>query len=180
MELREFKEGEELKPLPKETAETVGKFLEKHSNDLIEGINWMKDHEKHPLNKIVPFLHLRQIGLEFNGILSLENVAIPKIIINPEFIVKDKKFVKQGMEVCESFLVEGKEHIKRVFVTERSENILLTYDEYEDERTPMKRGSDVFAGEYAVLLQQAIDIGNGKLITRFEEYTEEEDTITQE
>lgn len=175
IKLREFKDNEELKPLPKETAKSVDKFLSEHGQDIVDGINWMVDHTQHVLNKIVPFLHCRQIGLEFNGILSVENGAKPSLIINPEFIVKDKKHIKKGMEVSESFLHAEKEHIKRVFITERSEKILLTYDEYEDKDSPMKKGSDEYTGEYAVLLQQAIDFGNGKLINRFEEYIEIED-----
>lgn len=180
MKLRKFKDDEVLKPLKKETAKTVKEFLDKHSEDLVECLNWMKNQEEHPLNKIVPFLHCRQIGIEANIIISMENPLKPGLVINPEFIVKDKKYITEGMQVSESFIKEGTEHIKRVFIAKRSERILLKYSEYTDENTPMTKGSDYYDGEYAVMLQEAIDFSNGKLITRFKEYfggVEESDTV---
>jgi hypothetical protein len=183
MKLRVFKEGEVLKPLPKETAESMKVFFDNHGQDIVECINWMQNQEKHPLNKIVPYLHARQMGIEYNVIFSMENVAKPSIIINPEFVVLDKKHVKKGVQVSESFIKEGTEHIKRVFLAERSEVILLKYDEYTDGDTPLTRDSEEKEGEYAVILQEAIDFGNGKLITRFTEVVDEEvesDTIEGE
>jgi hypothetical protein len=181
IKLRQFADDEELKPLPKETAETMKEFFDTQGEFIVEVINYMKDQSKHPMNKIIPFLHGRQLGIERNIIFSMENAVKPALIINAEFIVQDKKHVKQGVEVSESFMVEGKEHIKRVFIAERSEKILLKYSEYTDGETPMTNGSDDYEGEYAVLLQEAIDFSNGKLITRFPEIVEEkEDSATIE
>jgi peptide deformylase len=148
-------------------------LLDTRGKDIVEAMNWMQDHSKHPLNKIIPYLHARQIGIEANVIFSMENSAKPSIIINPEFVVRNRKHVKKGLQVSESFLLEGKEHIKRVFLAERSESILLKYSEYTDGDTPMTRGSDEYEGEYAVCLQEATDFSGGRLITRFPEVTDE-------
>ena len=174
MKLRKFKDNEELLPLPKESAKSMQGLLEIHGKAIVEAMNWMQDHAKHPLNKIVPYLHTRQIGIEANVILSMENSAKPSIIINPEFVVLEKKHVKKGLQVSESFQLEGKEHIKRVFLAERSEVILLKYSEYTDGGTPMTRDSDDYEGEYAVMLQEMCDFSEGKLITRFTEVIEDE------
>jgi len=131
--------------------------------------NWMLNREEHP--GIIPFLHAVQCGYDYNIVVSVENAARPSVIINPTFTVKDKKSVKQGVQGSESFMREP--HVKKLFYAERSELILLKYDEYRGLDEEFIKGSEEYEGEYAVLLQEICDIAEGKLITRFPEIVDE-------
>lgn len=166
MKLVELKD---LKPLKETTKEEVKEFLDNH---VIEMLNYMNNVKEHPMTP--KFLHVRQIGLDYNIIVSVRNRNNPVIYINPKVIVRDEKTVDDAYEVCANFTKE--DYIKRVFKTRRASDILLTYDVYEDEKTSMKKDNESFTGEYAILIQQLVDISNGKLITRFEEVTDGEQT----
>ena len=166
MKLIELKD---LEPLKETTKEEVKKFLTKHA---ISMLNYMNDQNEHPVP--LKYLHCVQVGLPFNIIVSVRNRNNPCIYINPKIIIRDEKAVDDAYEVCASF--PKPDYTKRVFKTRRASEILLTYDIYEDDQTPMKKDNETFSGEYAILLQQLVDISNGKLVTRFEEVTDGEQT----
>lgn len=174
MRIKQFEDNEVLQPLPKETEKTVKVFLDEHGKEVVQWFNYMQNTEAHPLNAVIPYLHCRQIGIEANIILDMQNTSKPSLIINPDFVVFHKKHIKRGYQLSDSFLHKNKEHVKRLFKTERSEKILLKYSEYTNENAPLTVGSEEYEGSYAILLQEMVDISKGKLITRFEEIFEEE------
>lgn len=167
MKLVELKQ-EDLTKMRKTTKEEVSEFLNKYAIDIC---NYMNDREEHPYPPT--FLHAKQLGLDFNIIISTKNRAKPGIYINPSFLIRDKKTIGTAQEVSASF--ENPNRTKKVFETRRSNEILLMYDTYESVDKPMKRSSTEFEGQWAILMQQLVDISFGKLITRFPEYVPKEE-----
>lgn len=160
-------ELEELDKMPRSTVEEVEYFLDNHA---IEMANFMKDMTVNP--HIIPYLHCRQVGLEFNIIMCMNNPKNPTIFINPTFLVRDKKYIVDGEEVSESYRKDNEAKIP--FKTKRAYKVLVMFDEYipKGETAILKRDSEEFEGIEAVLMQQLVDLSFGKLITRFPKASE--------
>ena len=169
MKLRKFENKEELKPLPKETAESVLEFGLTYGKEIGECIKYMHTREYHPVHPIIPYIHARQMDIERNIIISLENVASPKLIINPKVLVKDKRFIQKGIQLSDSFEVEGREGILIPFLTERATEIQLLYDTLSTDKLELEPEEKKYTGDYSILLQEMADYSLGKLITRFPE-----------
>lgn len=154
-------------PVEKATVESVQEFI---TNELKDMYDLMKD-------KKIAFLHCIQVGINKDIWLWRRHHKLPVLVINSQFMVKNKKFIREGNEVCFSY-PKGTDTF-RIFTTKRANKILGIFDEYTAEGT-LKRNNDEFLGFEAVAFQQMCDLSKGKLITRFNEVILDNETATEE
>jgi len=159
LKLLENVEGFLTKPLPLATKHDVQDFIVNQATEFME---LMKDDT----GKLrYPFLHPIQAGIEANMFVWWYDGKFG-LVINPKYIVRNRKFVKPRIEASLFHLTdEGK---PKVFLTERATPIMAMYDTYTPEGT-LVRESQKFENDSAMAFAVMTDLSNNKHITRFKD-----------
>lgn len=126
--------------------------------------------------KKLPFLHCAQVGIDKDMFIWRRATKQPTLVINPSFIVKDKKTVRYTPEASFSHPLPNNKF--KIFATIRATKILGVFDEYTS-KGELVRNSNMFKDAEAVAFQQMADLSKGKLISRFEvvELTNEKEKV---